>query len=196
MAQCGEGGAAGMLRRDAGCQRGTLGCEGHESQPTTPNEDCKFVNSAHPEAVLKGLNDLRKSGHFCDVTLCVDGRTFPVHRSVLASFSPYFRVSTLQHVPRLHTGGSAWRRIGAAAGLRLTSTITITEAKSGGENKSGPPLPPRVLPNSLLLSKPGFSMGDSGRTTDQFYSQHSIPTRPKPLFGLDFTTTSGIADNR
>lgn len=43
--------------------------------------------------VLGGLNDLRKKGHFCDVTLCVDGQTFPVHRSVLASFSPYFRVS-------------------------------------------------------------------------------------------------------
>lgn len=47
--------------------------------------------------VLGGLNDLRKKGHFCDVTLCVDGQTFPVHRSVLASFSPYFRVSAKSH---------------------------------------------------------------------------------------------------
>ncbi|KAG0710285.1 Kelch-like protein 20 [Chionoecetes opilio] len=147
MAQCGEGGGAGMLRRDAGCQRGTLGCEGHESQPTTPNEDCKFVNSAHPEAVLKGLNDLRKSGHFCDVTLCVDGRTFPVHRSVLDSFSPTSGLSTCSMCPGFilvdamflsNLAESQQEHItlsGVEAGMvallldyAYTSTITITEA--------------------------------------------------------------------
>ncbi|MPC47526.1 hypothetical protein E2C01_041275 [Portunus trituberculatus] len=43
-----------MLRRDAGCQRGAAGGEGlQESQPSTPGEDCKFVNSAHPESIRR-----------------------------------------------------------------------------------------------------------------------------------------------
>jgi hypothetical protein len=45
--------------------------------------------------ILFGLNELRKEGHFCDVTLSVDGVKFPAHRNVLASFSPYFKVRFL-----------------------------------------------------------------------------------------------------
>ncbi|XP_063244711.1 uncharacterized protein LOC134545858 isoform X3 [Bacillus rossius redtenbacheri] len=41
--------------------------------------------------VLLGLNELRKEGHFCDVTLAVEGAKFPAHKNVLASFSPYFK---------------------------------------------------------------------------------------------------------
>ena len=53
--------------------------------------DFRFVESKHPVQVLTGLNGLRESKSFCDVTLCVDGEEFPCHKIVLASFSPYFK---------------------------------------------------------------------------------------------------------
>uniref|UniRef100_A0A0P4WN36 Kelch-like protein diablo n=3 Tax=Scylla olivacea TaxID=85551 RepID=A0A0P4WN36_SCYOL len=123
-----------MLRRDAGCQRGAAGGEGlQEPQPSTPSEDCKFVDSAHPESILSGLNELRKSGHFCDVTLCVDGQTFPVHRSVLASFSPYFRAMFLSNLAEsqqehITLSGVEAGMVALLLDYAYTSTFTITEA--------------------------------------------------------------------
>ncbi|ROT77865.1 kelch-like protein diablo [Penaeus vannamei] len=106
---------------------------GSESQVSSPSEDCKFVNAAHPEAVLGGLNDLRKKGHFCDVTLCVDGQTFPVHRSVLASFSPYFRamfLSSLAESQSEHVtlSGVDANMVSLLLDYAYTSAITITES--------------------------------------------------------------------
>jgi len=37
------------------------------------------------------MNELRKQGSLCDVTLVAEGRQFPVHKVVLVSSSPYFR---------------------------------------------------------------------------------------------------------
>ncbi|RZF40576.1 hypothetical protein LSTR_LSTR013290 [Laodelphax striatellus] len=51
----------------------------------------KFIENSHSNQILEGLNELRKSNQFCDVTLSVSGQIFPAHRNVLASFSPYFR---------------------------------------------------------------------------------------------------------
>lgn len=53
--------------------------------------ECVFTDKTHASLVLNGLNQLQKEGQFCDVTLMVDGKKFPVHRNVLASFSPYFK---------------------------------------------------------------------------------------------------------
>ncbi|XP_039285500.1 kelch-like protein 3 [Nilaparvata lugens] len=50
----------------------------------------KFIENSHSNKILEGLNELRKSGQFCDVNLSVSGQIFPAHRNVLASFSPYF----------------------------------------------------------------------------------------------------------
>ncbi|XP_019615393.1 PREDICTED: kelch repeat and BTB domain-containing protein 8-like [Branchiostoma belcheri] len=45
----------------------------------------------HPSAVLRELNSLRKEAELTDVVLEVEGKSFPCHRAVLASCSPYFR---------------------------------------------------------------------------------------------------------
>ena len=42
--------------------------------------------------VLSGLNILRKENTFTDVRIKVDEEEFPVHKCVLSSFSPYFKV--------------------------------------------------------------------------------------------------------
>ncbi|XP_014678911.1 PREDICTED: kelch-like protein diablo isoform X1 [Priapulus caudatus] len=53
-------------------------------------ESFLFKEEIHSAQVLSGLNNLRQSESFCDVTLCVDGQDFPCHRILLASVSAYF----------------------------------------------------------------------------------------------------------
>ncbi|XP_066275816.1 kelch repeat and BTB domain-containing protein 8-like [Branchiostoma lanceolatum] len=47
-------------------------------------------NDEHPSQVLRELNSQRERGELTDVVLEVGGRSFPCHRAVLASCSPYF----------------------------------------------------------------------------------------------------------
>ncbi|KAI8507877.1 Kelch repeat and BTB domain-containing protein 8 [Branchiostoma belcheri] len=49
------------------------------------------TNPVHPSTVLRELNSLRKEAELTDVVLEVEGKSFPCHRAVLASCSPYFR---------------------------------------------------------------------------------------------------------
>ncbi|XP_035673937.1 kelch repeat and BTB domain-containing protein 8-like [Branchiostoma floridae] len=49
------------------------------------------TNHAHSNSVLRELNELRGRAELTDVVLEVEGRSFPCHRAVLASCSPYFR---------------------------------------------------------------------------------------------------------
>ncbi|XP_066279754.1 kelch repeat and BTB domain-containing protein 8-like [Branchiostoma lanceolatum] len=49
------------------------------------------TNEVHSNDVLRELNGLRERAELTDVVLEVDGRSFPCHRAVLASCSPYFR---------------------------------------------------------------------------------------------------------
>ncbi|XP_014663721.1 PREDICTED: kelch-like protein 28 [Priapulus caudatus] len=55
----------------------------------------------YPDFILSGLNDLRKRGELCDVTLVVGAAKIPAHKVVLASCSPYFAA--------MFTGGLAER---------------------------------------------------------------------------------------
>ncbi|XP_066273216.1 kelch repeat and BTB domain-containing protein 2-like isoform X1 [Branchiostoma lanceolatum] len=48
------------------------------------------TNEEHSNDVLRELNDLREQAELTDVVLEVEGRSFPCHRAVLASCSPYF----------------------------------------------------------------------------------------------------------
>ncbi|XP_035665890.1 kelch repeat and BTB domain-containing protein 12-like [Branchiostoma floridae] len=48
-------------------------------------------NHGYPSDVLCELNTMRERAELTDVVLEVEGRSFPCHRAVLASCSPYFR---------------------------------------------------------------------------------------------------------
>nr|XP_039263069.1 kelch-like protein 9 [Styela clava] len=50
-----------------------------------------FKSSTHNAAVLNGLNDLRHDEILCDVTLMAEEQSFPAHKNILASCSPYLR---------------------------------------------------------------------------------------------------------
>ncbi|XP_066273212.1 kelch repeat and BTB domain-containing protein 8-like isoform X3 [Branchiostoma lanceolatum] len=49
------------------------------------------THEEHSNNVLIELNELREQSELTDVVLEVEGRSFPCHRAVLASCSPYFR---------------------------------------------------------------------------------------------------------
>ena len=58
----------------------------------TMNSDELLVKDEEfKEEILSKLNQLRKEGILCDVTLRIDGQDFPAHRCVLSAASPYFR---------------------------------------------------------------------------------------------------------
>ncbi|XP_078588986.1 kelch repeat and BTB domain-containing protein 8-like [Branchiostoma floridae x Branchiostoma japonicum] len=49
------------------------------------------TNEVHSNSVLRELKEQRERAELTDVVLEVEGRSFPCHRAVLASCSPYFR---------------------------------------------------------------------------------------------------------
>ncbi|CAL4126360.1 unnamed protein product, partial [Meganyctiphanes norvegica] len=103
-----------------------------ESPITSPTDECRFLDAAHSETVLQGLNDMRNNGHFCDVTLSVDGQTFPVHKAVLASFSPYFRAMFLSNLAEsqqehITLSGVDAGMVSLLLDYAYTSAITITK---------------------------------------------------------------------
>lgn len=96
------------------------------------SEEFHFVESTHPTLVLNGLNDLRKSGSFCDVTLCVDGIEFHCHRIVLASFSPYFKAMfgvdmAESKQDKISINGVEHPMIDLLVNYAYTSKVTITK---------------------------------------------------------------------
>ena len=52
----------------------------------------KFDDASHPGlAFITAMNDMRKTGQLCDVTLEVAGTEWPAHKVVLAASSAYFK---------------------------------------------------------------------------------------------------------
>lgn len=50
-------------------------------------------SKSHQDSVLSALNQQRKDGLLCDVTLVAGEQKFHAHKAVLAACSDYFRVS-------------------------------------------------------------------------------------------------------
>lgn len=66
-------------------------------------------SKSHQDAVLSALNQQRKDGLLCDVTLVAGEQKFHAHKAVLAACSDYFKVSpgafTHLDVWQMRTGG-------------------------------------------------------------------------------------------
>jgi len=55
-------------------------------------DDCVTLHHpSHLTDTLKVLSEFREEGTLCDVTILVDGKTYPAHKNVLASCSDYFK---------------------------------------------------------------------------------------------------------
>lgn len=54
-------------------------------------------SKSHQDLVLSALNQQRKDGLLCDVTLVAGEQKFHAHKAVLAACSDYFRVSPPPH---------------------------------------------------------------------------------------------------
>ncbi|XP_066294968.1 zinc finger and BTB domain-containing protein 14-like [Branchiostoma lanceolatum] len=63
---------------------------GNLNPTTSPSRPLRSSHSTLPRQLQHQLNLQRNSGMFCDITLQVQGARFPVHKCVLAAFSPHF----------------------------------------------------------------------------------------------------------
>lgn len=72
-------------------KQSTTANRGSTSSLDTP-ESCIWKDESREKNCLQGIKDLYEKKLLFDVTLCVQGKNFGVHRAVLASSSDYFRV--------------------------------------------------------------------------------------------------------
>nr|XP_014284323.1 kelch-like protein diablo isoform X2 [Halyomorpha halys] len=91
-----------------------------------------FTENSHAAQILDGLNDLRKRGELCDVTIAVEGHKFPAHKNVLCSFSPYFKGMFLNALAESRQNTVTLRgvdpdMVGLLLDYAYTSSVNITK---------------------------------------------------------------------
>ena len=63
----------------------------HSVTTTTAYPETTYTSNTYHQTLLRGFDELRGDAHLCDVTLIAGTSKYPVHRSLLAACSPYFR---------------------------------------------------------------------------------------------------------
>ena len=63
----------------------------HSVTTTTAYPETTYTSNTYHQTLLRGFDELRQDAHLCDVTLIAGQAKYPVHRSLLAACSPYFR---------------------------------------------------------------------------------------------------------
>ena len=63
----------------------------HSVTTTTAYPETTYTSNTYHQTLLRGFDELRQDAHLCDVTLIAGQAKYPVHRSLLAGCSPYFR---------------------------------------------------------------------------------------------------------
>ena len=58
--------------------------------PVSDSQDQEFMNKAMDSKIRTGLEEMRLTRMFCDITLVAGNVDIPAHKNILASSSPYF----------------------------------------------------------------------------------------------------------
>ncbi|XP_041349089.1 kelch-like protein 24 [Gigantopelta aegis] len=53
--------------------------------------ESSFFSQDHSSSLIDNMEKLRLEGHYSDITIIVSGKTFPCHKVILSSGSPYFK---------------------------------------------------------------------------------------------------------
>jgi len=81
-------------------------CAGSVASSAGDASSSSAASHAFCSDMMKAMNEFREANVLCDATICVGGKTFSAHRTVLAASSPYFKAlfaSTLNSPTSLET---------------------------------------------------------------------------------------------
>ncbi|MED6279520.1 Kelch-like protein 32 [Characodon lateralis] len=84
-------------------------------------------SKSHQDSVLSALNQQRKDGQLCDVTLVAGEQKFHAHKAVLAACSDYFRVGETSALVAVIVTHHVAQQIGMTKYLNRRNSVTCLE---------------------------------------------------------------------
>ncbi|MEQ2290172.1 hypothetical protein AMECASPLE_000823 [Ameca splendens] len=84
-------------------------------------------SKSHQDSVLSALNQQRKDGQLCDVTLVAGEQKFHAHKAVLAACSDYFRVGETSALVAVIVTHYVAQQIGMTKYLNRRNSVTCPE---------------------------------------------------------------------